>query len=132
MPARPACRRAMTLRHAVVAVVAPGERPPPALERIAAVADLDVADSHQSLVAALRTAEVLFAWDFRTTLVVGAWPHARKLRWIHTGSIGVDAVLGPEVANSDVVVSNTRGVFEGPIAEYVLAMLLFFAKDVRG
>jgi phosphoglycerate dehydrogenase-like enzyme len=118
-------------RPTVVAVVAPGERPPDAFERIADVADLAVADSHEGLVAALRTAEVLFAWDFRTTLIARAWPEARRLRWIHTGSIGVDAVMVPEVASSDVVVSNTRGVFEDPIAEYVLAMLLFFAKDVR-
>jgi phosphoglycerate dehydrogenase-like enzyme len=60
-------------------------------------------------------------------LVPGALPHA----WIHTASIGVDAVMTAEVAGSDVVVSNTRGVFEDPIAEYVLAMLLLFAKDVR-
>lgn len=118
-------------RQAVVAVVASGEQPPSALDRIAAVADLEVVDSHESLVAALRSAEVLFAWDFRTPLIPRAWPHATKLRWIHTASVGVDSVMTTEVANSDVVVSNTRGVFEDPIAEYVLAMLLLFAKDVR-
>jgi phosphoglycerate dehydrogenase-like enzyme len=118
-------------RQVVVAVVAPGEQPPKAFDRIATVADLQIADSPETLAAALRTAEVLFAWDFRTTFIPRAWPHAAKLRWIHTASIGVDAVMTPEVANSDVVVSNTRGVFEDPIAEYVLAMLLFFAKDVR-
>jgi phosphoglycerate dehydrogenase-like enzyme len=118
-------------RPAVVAVVAPGEQPPRALDRIAAVADLEVAGSHEALAAALRTAEVLFAWDFRTALIPRAWPHATKLRWIHTASIGVDSVMTTEVANGDVVVSNTRGVFEHPIAEYVLAMLLLFAKDLR-
>lgn len=121
----------VTERPAVVAVVAPGEQPPSAFDDIAAVADLEVADSHESLVAALGSADVLFAWDFRTRLIPRAWPHATKLRWIHTASIGVDSVLTAEVARSDVVVSNTRGVFEDPIAEYVLAMLLVFAKDVR-
>jgi phosphoglycerate dehydrogenase-like enzyme len=121
----------MTCGSRIVAVVAPGEQPPRAFERIAAVAELEVADSEAALAAALATAEVLFAWDFRTTFLPRAWPHAAKLRWIHAGSIGVDAVMTPEVASSDVVVSNTRGVFEQPIAEYVLAMLLFFAKDVR-
>jgi phosphoglycerate dehydrogenase-like enzyme len=117
-------------RPAVVAVVAAGERPPAAFEAIAAVAELSVADSPGSLAAALGHADVLFAWDFRTRLIPVAWPHAKRLRWIHTASIGVDAVMTEEVAGSDVVVSNTRGVFEDPIAEYVLAMLLLFAKDV--
>ena len=118
-------------RPAVVAVVAPGERPPSAFEAITAVAGLSIADSPERLAAALAHSDVLFAWDFRTRLIPGALPHAGRLRWIHTASIGVDAVMTAEVAGSDVVVSNTRGVFEDPIAEYVLAMLLLFAKDVR-
>jgi phosphoglycerate dehydrogenase-like enzyme len=95
------------------------------------VADLAVVDSHEALAAALRSAAVLFAWDFHTALIPRAWPHATKLRWVHTASIGVDSVMTTEVAKSDVVVSNTRGVFEAPIAEYVLAMLLLFARHLR-
>jgi phosphoglycerate dehydrogenase-like enzyme len=119
------------VRPVVVAVVARGERPPSAFGAITAVAELTIADSPETLAAALAESDVLFAWDFRTRLIPGAWPHAGRLRWIHTASIGVDAVMTAEVAGSDVVVSNTRGVFEDPIAEYVLAMLLVFAKDVR-
>jgi hypothetical protein len=35
-------------------------------------------------------AEVLFVWDFRSRLLAAAWPHLTSLRWIHTGSVGVD------------------------------------------
>jgi len=100
------------------------------LDGLQDVADVRVADSVEGLTRALDGADVLFLADFRTHLLALAWPSARDLRWIQTGSIGVDAVLIPEVVGSDVVVTNTRGVFEQPIAEYVLAVLLAFAKDL--
>jgi phosphoglycerate dehydrogenase-like enzyme len=36
----------------------------------------------------------------------------------------------PELAGSDTVVTNARGVFDGPIAEYVAALVLAMAKDL--
>ena len=58
--------------------------------------------------------------------------HAGALRCIHAGSVGVDAVLVDEVVRGDIVVTDTRGVFERPIAECVLAVILRFAKDRHG
>ena len=69
-------------------------------------------------------------WDFPTGLLGGSWPSASPLRWIHAASVGVDAVLVDHVVDSEIVVTNTRGVFERPIAEYVLALILAFAKDL--
>jgi phosphoglycerate dehydrogenase-like enzyme len=114
----------------VAVLVADADYPPAGLELLGALAEPRLADSANSLVRALDGAEVLFAWDFRSALLRGAWPHAGALRWIHTGSVGVDAVVSAEVAASDVVVTNTRGVFERPIAEYVLGLLLLFVKDL--
>ncbi|WP_286013426.1 MULTISPECIES: D-2-hydroxyacid dehydrogenase [Nocardia] len=82
------------------------------------------------LAAALRGADVLFLYDFMSTAVPGAWYAADRLRWVHVGATGVDAVMFAELIDSDVVVTNTRGVFDGPIAEYVLAQILEFAKDL--
>lgn len=42
----------------------------------------------------------------------------------------VDQLLFPELADSDVIVTNSRGVFERPIAEFVLATVLAYAKDM--
>jgi phosphoglycerate dehydrogenase-like enzyme len=36
----------------------------------------------------------------------------------------------PELAASDTVVTNARGVFDQPIAEYVAALVLAMAKDL--
>jgi phosphoglycerate dehydrogenase-like enzyme len=51
---------------------------------------------------------------------------------VHTASAGVDNVLTPEVKESGVIVTNARGVFETPIAEYVTGLVLMTAKDMIG
>lgn len=81
---------------------------------------------------ALRGAEVLFVYDFRTRALPDAWHAADRLRWLHMGSTGVDPAMFPELRTSDVVVTNTRGVFDVAIAEYVLGQILGFAKDLSG
>ncbi|MFF0487741.1 D-2-hydroxyacid dehydrogenase [Nocardia sp. NPDC003482] len=82
------------------------------------------------LAAALPGADVLFVYDFLSTAVPAAWPAADRLRWVHVGATGVDAVMFDELVASEVVVTNTRGIFDRPIAEYVLAQILNFAKDL--
>ncbi|WP_052407198.1 D-2-hydroxyacid dehydrogenase [Allokutzneria albata] len=81
------------------------------------------------LAEALRGADALFVYDFLSKAVPGAWHAADRLRWVHIASAGVDPVLFPGLRDSDVVLTNSRGVFDRPIAEYVLGVLLAFAKD---
>ncbi|MFC4128814.1 D-2-hydroxyacid dehydrogenase [Nocardia rhizosphaerae] len=81
---------------------------------------------------ALTGADVLFLYDFQSRAVPGAWPAAGALRWLHVGGVGVDPVMFPELQASDVVVTNTRNVFDGPIAEYVLGQIISLAKDLPG
>ncbi len=44
---------------------------------------------------------------------------------------GVDTLLFDELRDSDVVVTNAHGVFDRPIAEYVLGAVIAHAKDSR-
>ncbi|WP_229842010.1 D-2-hydroxyacid dehydrogenase [Pseudolysinimonas yzui] len=104
-------------------------RPEPPLDRLEPDAELTVVRTADEFRAALPGTEVLFLNDFRSNLLREVGPG--QLRWIHTSSIGVDPVLTPEIVNSDIVVSNSRGVCERPIAEWVLGVLLMFAKDLR-
>ena len=73
-------------------------------------------------------ARVLFLWDFFSTAVREVWPHCADLEWIHVGAAGVDKLLFPELVASPVVVTNARGTFDRPIAEFVLASVLAHAK----
>ena len=56
---------------------------------------------------------------------------ADSLEWIHITAAGVDTLLFDELRDSDVVVTNARGVFDRPIAEYVLGAVIAHAKDSR-
>jgi phosphoglycerate dehydrogenase-like enzyme len=102
---------------------------PVGTQGIEAVADVRFATG-DDLALALPGADVLLVWDFRSSALSSAWPGADSLRWVHAASAGVNHVLTPEVVASDVVVTNARGVFDEPMAEYVLAMALALAKDL--
>jgi phosphoglycerate dehydrogenase-like enzyme len=53
---------------------------------------------------------------------------APRLRWIHSVSVGVESVLTPCVRLRGVTVTNGRGVFDQPIAEYVVTMILALCR----
>jgi len=53
---------------------------------------------------------------------------APRLRWIHSAAAGVERVLTPAVRARGIVVTNARGVFSRPIAEYVLLMILAVSR----
>lgn len=91
--------------------------------------DLTIVRTADEYRAALPGAEVLFLNDVRSTLIREVGPG--ELKWIHTSGIGIDALLTKEVIDAGVTVTISRGVCERPIAEYVLASLLYFAKDMR-
>lgn len=87
------------------------------------------------LESALRGADALFLWDFLSEATRDAWTEQRTaptLRWIHVAAAGVDKLLFDELIASEVTVTNSRGIFESSIAEFVLGVTLAFAKDFPG
>ncbi|MGW5382998.1 D-2-hydroxyacid dehydrogenase [Nocardia sp. NPDC003963] len=116
----------------IVTVVHSGRPPDPALMApVSARATVRYTDA-AGLPDALSGAQVLFVYDFQSRALPDAWAAADRLRWVHVAATGVDTVLFPELCASDVTVTNTRGVFDTAIAEYVLGQILDFAKDLTG
>ncbi|MEU6262581.1 D-2-hydroxyacid dehydrogenase [Saccharopolyspora shandongensis] len=111
-------------------VVLHGGTPPAEMARIQDHAELRYADADQ-LADALPGADVLFVWDFRSDAIADAWPRADALSWMHAASAGVDRLLFPALQDSEVLLTNSRGVFDRPMAEYVLTTVLAFAKDLH-
>lgn len=101
---------------------------PDGLESVAEVADVRYATA-DTLADAVDGADALLLWDFFSPAVESAWPRCGSLKWIHIAAAGVDSLMFDELVESDVVVTNSRGVFDRPIAEFVLAQILAFAKD---
>ncbi len=55
---------------------------------------------------------------------------APRMRWIHSVSVGVEALLTPCVRLRGLTVTNGRGVFDEPIAEYVMTMILAVCRGL--
>ena len=51
------------------------------------------------------------------------------LQWIHCGTAGVEHIMHPEIIKSKVIITNARGIHATPIAEYVLGVMLYLAKQ---
>lgn len=109
-----------------------GSDPPPNLQRLTGRARVVYADE-QTLASQLPSADVLLAWDFTSNAVREAWPeHGPRPEWVHTASAGVDRLLCPALLEDGTIVTNARGVFEQPIAEYVTGLVIAMAKDFYG
>jgi phosphoglycerate dehydrogenase-like enzyme len=85
--------------------------------------------SEESL-GAIADAEIYFGFGMPRPL----WGAAERLRWIHSASAGVASLLFPEMLASDVLLTNSAGIYGEPIAEHVLAGVLFLLRslDVAG
>ncbi|KHO23609.1 2-hydroxyacid dehydrogenase [Mycolicibacterium setense] len=81
------------------------------------------------LAQAVAGAHALLLWDYFSTALREVWTHAQALEWVHVAAAGVDTLLFDGLRDSDVVVTNARGVFDRPIAEYVLGAVIAHAKD---
>jgi phosphoglycerate dehydrogenase-like enzyme len=114
----------------ILAVLCAGDSRPPQMgpiEHRMTVRYTDVAGLSQ----AIQGAEALFLWDFFSTAVRDVWDRADRLRWIHVAAAGVDRLLFDELTASSVTVTNARGVFDRPMAEFVLMSILAHAKDAH-
>lgn len=116
----------------VLLLVAPGESPLPGLEPLPNGVEITTVSAEAELREQLPQTDILVVTDFRTGLLERCWPAQHSIKWVHATSAGVDALLFPALVESDLVLTNARGVFDLGIAEYVLGAVLLFAKDTLG
>lgn len=116
----------------VLVLVAPGESELAGLDGLPGEVEVQTVSAESDLREALPHADVLVVTDFRTGLLERCWPANPKIKWVHATSAGVDALLFPALAESDIPITNAKGIFDRGIAEYVLGAVLLFAKDTMG
>ena len=83
------------------------------------------------LAEAIVGADVLLLWDFFSSALKRVWDQADRLSWIHVAAAGVDKLLFDELIDSAVTVTNARGVFDRPMAEFALMSVLSHAKGMH-
>jgi len=77
----------------------------------------------------LPDADAVVGWPAREVL-----PVARRLRWVHITSAGIERIAAlPELRErDDIVLTNSRGAHGPAIADHCFAMMLYFTRDLRG
>ena len=73
----------------------------------------------------------ILLWSGTRELFREAFSICRKVRWIHSRAAGLDNLLFPELVESTILLTNGSGVFSASLGEFVLAAILYFAKDFR-
>ncbi|HVQ28956.1 MAG TPA: D-2-hydroxyacid dehydrogenase [Vicinamibacteria bacterium] len=74
-------------------------------------------------------ADVVFACGVGRKLLEPLWERCTSVRWVHSRFAGLDGFLFPALVESAVPLTNGRGSFSRSLGEFVVAGLLYFAKD---
>jgi len=77
---------------------------------------------------AIAEAEVYFGFG----IARDAFREAGRLRWVHSGAAGVGGSLFPEMMESEVLLTNSAGIYAEPMADQALAMMLYFTRALDG
>lgn len=76
-------------------------------------------------------AEIVLTGGGYRALLSELWPSLRNVRWVHSLAAGLEGLLFPELVESPVILTNSRGVFARSLSEFSIAGMLYFAKDLR-
>ncbi len=91
-----------------------------------------MADSMADVRAGLADCDLVFHYGHPRDALSANWELTGRLRWVHVGGVGVDWALFPAFVESEVVLTNSRGVFDTSLPEYLLALMLALVKDLPG
>ncbi len=76
----------------------------------------------------LSDVEVLLRGPLPTAVFDRLVARSPRLMWVHSATAGVERVLTPAALDRGLAITNARGVFSDPIAEYVLMMILAVSR----
>ena len=101
------------------------------LKRLPTSTVITVSGNGRDLARVAPSADVILNAFPPSDLLRIAFPLTKQLRWIHTLSAGAEQLLWPELTESPVLLTNGKGVYRRPLAEWAIGAALFFAKDFR-
>jgi phosphoglycerate dehydrogenase-like enzyme len=114
----------------LLVVESPKEPKPPLLEmmpdNVNFVEGTTLADFEESV----AEGDVILSWGAKREVMEQLLARSPKLRWIHSRSAGLDGLMFPALVESPVPLTNGRGVFSQSLGEFILAGILYFAKDI--
>jgi phosphoglycerate dehydrogenase-like enzyme len=115
----------------LLVLIAPGDTNIPFLQELRQAAKTVIGDRTRDFRSAADHAEIILNWSGSLALLRDVFLMSHHLRWIHSRSAGLEQTLFPELIESEVVVTNSSGIFSPSLGEFALAAILYFAKDFR-
>ena len=123
------------------AITTPGGDVAKKLEAAAKAAGVQWLGAHEDFDgfsdAELASIEVLAGHKLNGAKLGKAWSKLTSLKWFQVWSAGVEGIFGkggpcpcPELPKSSVIMCNASGAYTDIIAEYVMAGVLFFDKEL--
>jgi phosphoglycerate dehydrogenase-like enzyme len=100
------------------------------LEPLNQLTQPQVARTYEQARLLIPRAEIVFIWESTGAWLKSSWDLAVELKWVHTSGVGVESVLFPSMVESPVLLTNSRGYYSNSLAEFVIAAILYFAKDI--
>jgi len=88
--------------------------------------EVEVPTDENDALKAAEDAEIVFGGFSREMFLA-----AKKLRWVHAYSAGVDSYLFPELVNSQVILTHSSGIHRIQVSEIVFALMLALAKKLH-
>lgn len=88
--------------------------------------ELLIASSHDEAVQFAKDAEVSYSWLSSDIVKRG-----ENIRWIQVTSAGVERYMFDELVNSDIILTNAKGLYGSQIAEHVMALVLGFVRAIN-
>jgi phosphoglycerate dehydrogenase-like enzyme len=119
------------MRLKVIVLTRAGDPYLPMLDAIRDRADIPFGANAGELASAAGDADAMLAWVWERGEAEAIFAKVKKLRWMHLRWAGLDNFLFPALIESDVILTNSRGVYSQSLGEFVIAGALFFAKDMR-
>ena len=101
------------------------------LEDLRPIADVVVGNSVEDFAASIPEARAIFNWSPPAGLLRELITRCPKLEWVHSRSAGLEKTLFRELVECPITLTNGSGVFSQSLGEFVLAAILYFAKDFR-
>ena len=99
------------------------------IEKIKSVSsnvEVVVAESHNDQLANIADTDVILGGVSHDL-----FPKAKKLKWLHVPSAGVDGVLFPEFISSDVILTSMKGYVGIHLADHAMALLLALIRGIH-
>ena len=83
-------------------------------------------DSDNKLKKELKNLDILVTYGISPELFNY---RTERLKWIHVGASGIEQNLFTDLLKSKVMLTNAKGINSRPVAEFIMAQILYFAKQ---